>query len=129
MKGERMLCEKPFRYGGIQHDYDADVEEWIARSDSVQAELKRRGLPSGNPYRRCFCCGGTMRNIYGASGTLLKKSYPYCGQIKLRNGKFKLVNLCRACAYAYGRGVIEMDGKTYQNPWEFREEQYKGASE
>ena len=125
MKGERMLNDKPFRYGGIQHDYDADVEEWIAQGDSVKAELKRRGLQSGNPYRRCFCCGGKMRNASGPSGTLLRKQYPYCGEFKKRNGLFFFAILCRSCAYAYGRGVVEMDGETYQDPGDFNEEAYK----
>ena len=125
MKGETTLVELPFRYGGIRHDYDSDVEEWIAQTDALKGEMRRRGMPNRNPYRKCFACGGKMRNPRGAGGTLLKKSYPYCAEYKRRDGKFYFAILCRGCAYLYGRGVVEMDGKTYQNPWEFREEQYK----
>lgn len=117
MKGERTLIDSPFRYGGIQHDYDMDVEDW-------------RGVI----HTRCWCCGGDMtRNFYSKSGTLLKKQYPYVAVFKITKGKHKGLNwfktLCRACAYDYGRGVIEMDGNTYMNYYEFNEAKYKRSIE
>ena len=85
MKGERTLDDKPFRYGGIMHNYDRTSEEW--------AEM----IPK---MRRCYICGGKMRNIYSTSGTLLKKTYPYVGMFHItkgeNKGKSKFRPMCRA---------------------------------
>lgn len=113
MKGDRTLVDIPFRYGGIMHNYDMDVEDW-----------------QGVINKRCWCCGGDMtRNMYLKSGVLLQKLYPYVAVFKITKGKHRGQNwfktLCRGCAYDYGRGVIEMDGNTYMNPVEFNESKYK----
>ena len=48
---------------------------------------------------------------------------------KITKGKYKGMNrflpLCRACAYRYGRGVVECDGNTYMEPDEFSEKKWK----
>jgi len=70
-----------------------------------------------------------MRNAYGPSGTLLRRNYPYVATFKYIKGKYKGLYrfraLCRACAYNYGRGVIEMDGNTYIDYYAFNEDKYK----
>lgn len=118
MKGERTLKDQPFRYGGIMHNYDWDVEQW--QTSGIKHD----------PMRRCYICGGKMRNCYSQSGTLLRRNYPYIGVFKIVAGKYKghfsFRIMCRACAYAFGRGVIEMDAETYYDPYIFREELYKG---
>lgn len=115
MKGERTIDDKPFRYGGIEHDYDSTSEEWA------------ENIPE---MRKCYICGGKMQNIYSPSGTLLKKTYPYMGLFRITKGKHKGMGkfrvMCRACAYDLGRGVIEMDGHTYTNGLEFSESKFKG---
>lgn len=113
MKGERTLVEEPFRYGGILHQFDKDVEYW-----------------NGVIEPRCWCCGGNMtKNLYSKSGTLLKRIYPYVAVFKITKGKHKgMVRfrvLCRACAYNYGVGVVEMDGNKYMKKDDFNEEKYK----
>ena len=114
MKGERTLKDKPFRFGGIMHDFGMDAEQW---ADAI---------PS---MRRCWSCGGKMRNFRSVQGTLMHTSYPYVAVFKVTKGKHKGQNwfktLCRSCAYAFGNGVIEMDGNTYQNPGDFNEAEYK----
>lgn len=114
MKGERTLDDKPFRYGGFWHNYDRTTEEW--------AEF----IPQ---MRKCYICGGKMGNIYSPAGTLLKKTYPYVGMFHItkgeNKGKSKFRPMCRACAYAFGRGVIEMDGHTYKDKNEFSENKFK----
>jgi hypothetical protein len=51
---------------------------------------------------------------------------------KITKGKYKGKNkfraLCRKCAYDYGKGVIEMDGKTYTDYYKFNEEKYKSEN-
>jgi len=74
MKGERTIDDKPFRYGGIMHDYDRTSEEWAEQIPEM---------------RRCYICGGKMQNIYSPSGTLLKKTYPYIGLFRITKGKNK----------------------------------------
>lgn len=37
MKGERTLKDKPFRFGGIEHDFDKDAEEW-AKDIGIEEE-------------------------------------------------------------------------------------------
>lgn len=114
MKGERTIDDKPFRYGGIGHDYDSTAEEWA------------EDIPE---MRKCYICGGKMQNVYSPRGVLLKKTYPYIGLFRItkgeNKGKMKFRILCRSCAYILGRGVIEMDGHTYKDPWEFSESKFK----
>lgn len=121
MKGERMLDDKPFRYGGIYKQYELDNEEW----------QKESWEPFFRKPMRCFACGGVMKNSRSRSGTLLKRNYPYAGFFKITRGKYKgrfiIRILCRFCAYMYGRGVIEMDAETYKSPLEFDEKKYKEA--
>ena len=116
MKGKNTLNEPPFRYGGLLHDYDKDWERWIGNSKRT-------------PYKKCSCCGGNGGNTISTDGKVLRRRYPYVGVFKITKGKdkgnFQFRVLCRECAYAYGKGVIEMDGETYQNPSEFNEEEYK----
>jgi hypothetical protein len=115
MKGERTLIDQPFRYGGIMHDYDKDVEQF--------------GLAETKYGKRCWCCGGRPMNCYSSSGTLLKYNYPYIAVFKITKGRDKGLNhfayLCRRCAYNYGRGVIEMDGLVYWKYDDFNEAEYK----
>ena len=119
MKGERTLVDEPFRYGGFFHDYEKDVEQW---HDIL-----------GKSMDKCYCCGGKMRNVRSQNGTLLKRNYPYIAVFKLSKGKHKGKNwfkpLCRACAYGYGRGVIEMDGNKYFDYYTFDEKKYKAGRE
>ena len=114
MKGERTIDDKPFRYGGIGHDYDSTSEEWAEHIPEM---------------RRCYICGGMMQNVYSLSGTLLKKTYPYIGLFRITKGKHKGMGkfriMCRACAYDLDRGVIEMDGHTYKDKNEFCENKFK----
>lgn len=123
MKGSRTLIDKPFRYGGIMHNYDRDWDEWIGISDTP-SDLRRK-----TPYDKCYCCGGRGGNLYSPNGTLLKKNYPYMAFYRITKGTNKGYNkcriICRACAYDYGKGVIEMDGETYQNKADFNERRYK----
>ena len=117
MKGSKTLDGKPFRYGGILHNYDWDIEDW-------QKPVKN------SPFKKCHCCDGTLHNIHSPiTGETWKHTYPYCASFKVTKGKHKgnyqLKILCRECAYAYGKGVIEMDGQTYYNPNEFNEKKYK----
>ena len=119
MKGERTIRCVPFRYAGIMHDYDKDCDEW---AEYMPEHMKR-----------CYACGGIMRSLYSPRGTLLKKTYPYIAVFGITKGKNKGMGrfqvLCRACAYDYGKGVIEMDGYTYKNFYDFSESRYKKALE
>lgn len=114
VKGERTLRDTPFRFGGIEHNFDKDAEQWAAEIPKM---------------RRCWSCGGMMRNVRSLSGTLLHTSYQYVASFNVTKGKGKgscwFKTLCRYCAYAYGVGVIEMDGNTYQKPEDFNEAKYK----
>lgn len=118
MKGERTIDNKPFRYGGIGHDYDSTSEEWAEKIPQM---------------RRCYICGGVMRNVYTPTGRLLAKTYPYIGLFRITKGKDKGMGkfciMCRACAYDLGRGVIEMDGHTYTDRYQFKESRFKKALE
>lgn len=122
MKGQRTLDEQPFRYGGLLHDYSADNDEW---QEKVWSCVKKAPM-------RCWCCNGIMKNSRSQRGTLLRQNFPYIGIFKITKGKYKgkfqFKVLCRSCAYAYGRGVVEMDAETYMNPDEFNELQYKEKS-
>ena len=115
MKGERSIRGVPFRYGGIKHNYDMTSEDW--------AEYMPRYMT------KCYICGGKMQNAYSQSGTLLKRSYPYIASFGITKGKNKGMAkfhvMCRACAYNLGKGVIEMDGHTYNNASEFSESRFK----
>lgn len=99
MKGERTLKDKPFRYGGIMRDYSKTARAFCESP-------------------KCHCCGESMDN-----GNALKM-YPYAGFFKItkgiNKGYYRIRLLCRQCAYAYGRGVIERDGNTYQRPIDYK---------
>lgn len=115
MKGQNTLVDQPMRYtGAFIKEPDLDVEDWGAQNPLM---------------RKCYCCGGWMKNVRSSYGTLLHKCYPYIGTFRIVQGKnrgnFHFKPLCRACAYAYGRGVVEIDGNVYQDPEEFNEETYK----
>lgn len=116
MKGERSITCIPFRYAGIMHDYNMDAEEW--------AEY----MPEH--FSKCYICGGKMGNIVH-NGTLLKRTYPYVASFRVTKGKNKGLErfrvMCRACAYDFGMGVIEMDGYTYTDRYEFKELRFKEA--
>lgn len=115
MKGECTIKDKPFRYAGIMHDYDKDSEDWA------------KYMPEH--MSKCYICGGKMRNIRSQSGTLLRKSYPYIAAFRITKGKNKGMAkfhvMCRTCAYALEKGVIEMDGHTYKDMYEFNEHKFK----
>ena len=119
--GIRTINCVPFRYGGIMHNYEKDIEEW--QKNEGDAPKKDRH------FEKCFGCGGRMRNIYSPAGALLKKSYPYMAAFKIQRGIYKGCSrfrvLCRSCAYDYGKGVVEMDGETYTDPYQFNEAKYK----
>lgn len=106
MKGENTLKDKPFRYGGLLKDYSKEIHEL-----------------NGCEYK-CWCCGRDMKSR--VTGT---KIMPYAATFNISKGKYKgfvaLHPLCRACAYKYGRGVVECDGNTYMKPDEFTEERCK----
>lgn len=83
--------KKPFRWGGFEHTFDKLAKEWFEQD---------------NIYKQCFCC---------------KEQPPlneplYCAIFE-RNiddeCRFSFKILCRKCAYSYGAGVIESNGKTY----------------
>ena len=119
MKGERTLYERPFRYAGVFiKDYTADVET------------------IGNAFpkmRRCYICRKYMKNDCDDRGRITKRNYPYMGTFKITrgdlHGNFHFKIMCRECAYAFSRGVIEMDGETYYKPEDFDEEDYKARVE
>ena len=110
MKGERSINGSPFRYGGILHNYDKTCDEWYEDHPG---------------YRKCYCCGGSMKN----SMPHLHTTFPYMGNFKITKGRLKGYGrfkiLCRRCAYDYGKGVIECDGNTYYDYYEFKESRWK----
>lgn len=116
MKGERSITGKPFRYAGIMHDYDKTSDDWAEYMPEYMS--------------KCYICGGKMGNIV-VNGTLLKKTYPYIAWFRITKGKNKGLSraraMCRACAYDFGMGVIEMDGHTYTDRNEFKESRFKEA--
>lgn len=124
MKGEKLLIDRPFRYGGIFHNYDLDWVEWI---DYM------RGRSSS--MRKCFCCGAPGDNLYDSTGHLVAHRYPYAAFFLYNRGSFKgkgystIRIICRACAYKYGKGVVEVDGNTYYNYDEFHEYLYEDSNE
>lgn len=97
MKGEQGLQNKPFRYGGIFQNFDKTAEYF-----------------KSSP--RCYACGDelTGRKPYVASYRRLRGK-------KAGSSYFRM--LCRECAYAYGRGVIEKDGKTYKHMTDYKEDE------
>lgn len=113
MKGKNTLDGLPFRYGGIGHDFDRDNEQ---TAEILGGKLK------------CWCCGGIMRNHHHSDGSV-HRFFPYCGVFKITKGRdkgrYRFRMLCRACAYSYGRGVIEMDGNKYMNLYDFSEKKHK----
>lgn len=94
MKGDRGLHDKPFRYSGILHQYDKTAEYFKSRP-------------------RCYACGGDMtgHKPYAAAYRILRGD---------EAGLFRFRLLCRECAYAYGRGVVEQDGETYEYMTDFK---------
>lgn len=116
MKGEKTLKDIPFRYGGIEHDYDSSFRDWYY---GLQRALTDKRLY--NMYRTCYACNSDMH--FNTS------EYPYIATFKYLKGKNKgLLRfriLCRECAYKYGKGVIEMDAETYYNMDDFNEREYK----
>ena len=111
---ELELQDQPFRYGGLWHDYDLDVEEW--------AEI----VPT---MKICHVCGKEMKNSPASDGKPIRRQYPYMGTYTIRGGIMKGYGMfhvmCRECAYEYKRGVVEMDGEIYQQKDEVNEEKYK----
>lgn len=103
MKGKNTLEDVPFRYGGLFRDYSLTAEYF-------------------HPKPKCFCCGGDLH-----------KRAPYAGAFKFTKGKNKGLHqfrlLCRACAYLYGRGVIEMDAVRYFNPRNYKGELFTPEQE
>lgn len=114
MKGERTIDgSPPMRFVGLffKH-YDWDVEEWLAHD--------------GLHEKKCYCCGGTFKNVrVKKDGDILYHLFPYIACFKAYKGKEKGFSrfhlLCRACAYNYGLGVIEKDGKKYMDYYDFTE--------
>lgn len=110
MRGSMMISCTPMRYTGVfvKHP-EWDVEQW---GDWLHED-------------KCWACGGKMKNIYSSSGTLMKHCFPYIASYKAFKGKEKGFSrfhlLCRACAYGYGKGVIEKDGNTYYDYYAFKE--------
>ena len=102
------LNEKPFRWGGISKKFEKTSRQW-------QNESK----DSNNCYKTCYCC---------------KKNTPldeplYCAGFETIDNKFCFKILCRNCAYKYGVGVIESDGKIYQNYEDFKKNDDKNNKE
>ena len=54
MKGKNTLRDKPFRYGGLMHDYTKDFYELTGMN------------------QKCWCCGGEMKSHFR-----YHKSKPY----------------------------------------------------
>lgn len=97
-----VLKGKPFRWGGIGHQFDKTAKEW--REESIKL------------YNECFCC---------------HKEPPqdeplYCATLEDTlspdKNRFVFKILCRECAYKYGVGVIEKGGKTYMKYEDFEKE-------
>lgn len=116
MKGDKTLHGIPFRYGGLWHEYNLNYCEI-----------------TGDDKAKCYVCGGLMTHTVmlttGKPMTAQPPQHPYIASYYISKGRekgyYRFHPLCRACAYAYERGVIEMDGNTYQEPDEFNEEKYK----
>lgn len=97
MKSKLTLACTPSRYGGIEHHYDAKGKYLLPEN-----------------RRHCFSCKKD-----------LSEEKPYLATFKISEGEnraFIFRPLCRDCAYAYGKGVIEKDGKIYFGKTEYREE-------
>lgn len=112
MRGDRTLVGQPFRYGGIQHNYERTWEQWDERVKGIE---------------KCYCCGRRYTELVYPDNL-----YPYLGVYKITRGRDegcnKLRIICRECAYDYGRGVVEMDGETYTDYYAFDEGEYKNAN-
>lgn len=110
MKGKNTLRDKPFRYGGIKHDYTKDFYELTGMN------------------KKCWCCGRDMKSHVPGI-----KIMPYTATFRFSKGRnkglFAFRPLCRSCAYRYGRGVVECDGNTYMEPDEFSEKKWKEEHE
>lgn len=97
MKGQRTLQDKPFRYGGILRDYTLTLGQLARKKDCY-----------------CYVCNKDLFN---------EKSY--CANYKIHiKGYVRYIfrPLCRECSYAYGKGVIEKNAKTYMNITDCKEE-------
>lgn len=113
MKGSLTLDGKPFRYGGLFHDYERTCDEWADMNEKA--------------YGKCYICGGSMRRQIPYAPNM----YPYAAFFKIIRGrnkeKFHMKVMCRACAYDFEKGVIEADGNTYYRKGEFNERKWKSA--
>lgn len=98
MKGERSLVEQPFRYGGFLHDFGKKTKDLIFENGS------------------CYCCGRDLSDLlpYAAFYEIKKEKSPRRYHLKL---------ICRKCAYAYGRGVVERNGNIYQDEQQYFEDE------
>lgn len=63
MKGKYTLANTPFRYGGLQHDYEKEIHEIHGREE------------------KCWCCGGDMK-----SHSKSNKLKPYAALFKITKG-------------------------------------------
>ena len=116
MKGDKTLHGIPFRYGGLWHKYNLNYCEI-----------------TGDDKAKCYVCGGLMTHTVmlttGKPMNPQPPQHPYIASYYISKGRekgyYRFHPLCRAGAYAYERGVIEMNGNTYQEPDELNEEKYK----
>lgn len=112
MKGERTIDCIPFRFAGMFcRKPEWDVEQW------KQSDTNRK-------WWICYACNAELKNTYSTSGALLRRNYPYMSVFKYSKGHKKGLSrfriLCRECAYAYGKGVTEIDGETYMEKEDFK---------
>lgn len=99
-----ILNDKPFRWGGINHDFDKKAKDW--RGDNIKDDV----------YNECFCCHEETPQdepLYCAT---------FEDTLSPSQQKFAFRILCRNCAYKYGVGVIEKNGKTYMKYEDFEKE-------
>lgn len=90
-ESEKLKRGKSFRFGGTMHDYDATAKDFA--------------------QTHCYHCKKEFTD----------DEKPYCRTFKVGEGGLKFGIICRECAYSFGDGVIERNGKTYYKP-----EEYKG---
>ena len=61
---------------------------------------------------KCWCCSCEMKSHVSRI-----KIMPYAAIFRILKGKdkdcFAFRQICRSCAYSYGRGVVECDGNIY----------------
>ena len=80
-----------FRYGGFFHDYEKSCKQF--------------------GETECFHCHKQFEDT----------EKPYCRVFPAGVGMSRFALICRECAYSFGDGVIERDGKTY-----YGSDEYKG---